>query len=249
MNKKVFALVAVFLLIGTVSVSRASGDVFAEANRTETLYGQGVHAFYGNDYQGAIDLLGEVEKLKSEDPRPYFFLGLAHGRLGQDDKAIKYLEKAAGLEWSGRAGRDYKISDTLRRIQGFERLTVEKYRAKARVESQNEEKRKQDVKFGTEKKKDREIVAKMAKPPVATAPFGASSVNPFAASGEAAASPEADAPVKKKPVAEPVKKAEEDDPFGTSDEKKEKAEEKKPEPKPEPKKAEPADDDDDDPFQ
>lgn len=252
-------LAAMFLLAGCLVDQTVSGGVFDDANRAETLYGQGVHAFFGNDYREAADLLSEVEKLQSQDPRPYYFLALAHARLGQKDKADQYFQKAARLEWDSRSARDYNVSEALRRVQGRERLAIENYRTQARAEWLKEEKRRQEIKFGAEKEKDRQVIAQIAKPTVARAPFGASSVNPFASTAPAAPAPVAKVNAVQK--TEPAKKVD-DDPFAASADETEKkaadkkndeddpfaapADEKK---KPEAEKAQAAEDDDeDDPF-
>ena len=236
MGKKISVLTLVLVLIGGMS-AQASGNVFAVENEAEALYGRGVHAFFSDDYQETVHLLAEVEKLGSQDPRPYFFIALAQRRLGKNEEAEKNFKKAARLEWEGRAARDYKVSEALRRIQGNERLFVEKYRTQARLEWQKTEKRRQEILFGERKARDREIMATLAKPVVGTAPFGANSVNPFgtispvekAVSEAAQATKETEEPateVEPKVSTTKTDKAEDDDPFGMSEDKEAKEDKK-----------------------
>lgn len=179
MDRKVYAFAAILVLVGFFCVHPAEATVFSVENKVENLYGKGVHAFFDGAWQESVSILSEVEKLGSDDPRPYFFLGLAHRRLGKADLADKYLKMAAQKEWDGQSGRDFNVSDALRRIQGRERLAVEAYRKQAKLDWQKEEGRRRQIKYGDEKTKDREILVRLAKPVIATAPFGARSVNPF----------------------------------------------------------------------
>lgn len=179
MSKKgrlVFALIMLFVCSG---YARVSGQVFSKENQAELLYGKGVHAFFDGDYRESLQLLGQVEKLGSEDPRPYYFMALAYHRMKQDDKADEFFRKAARFEWVGQAMRDYKVSDALRRIQGAERLYVEMYRKQAKIDWQKEEKVRQQEKYGLQKTRDKDVLNALAQSFVGTAPFGARSVDPF----------------------------------------------------------------------
>jgi tetratricopeptide (TPR) repeat protein len=155
-------------------------DTWSDVNRSENLYGKGVHAFFDKNYSETINLLTQVEQLGSEDPRPYYFLALAHSRLKHNDKAAGYFKKAAQFEWEGQAVRDYNVSEALRRIQGKERLNVERYRVQAKLNWQNAEKRKRDILYTREKNNEKRILTNMAtQHPVVVVPFGAQSIDPL----------------------------------------------------------------------
>ena len=187
-----------FVAVGVLSIMLCTGflkaDVFGKANEADSLYGKGVHAFFDADYQGAAKLLAKVEELGSEDPRSYFFLGLAQLRLGQIDKAEATLEKAAAFEWTGRTARDFNVSDALKRIQGKERLYVESFRRQAKLDWEKADQNRQRERYGKRQVENRSILAKLAKgsdlpPPkqestIGTAPFGARSIDPFRVSDE-----------------------------------------------------------------
>ena len=183
-----------FLVVGGVlSLVFCAGnlfaDVFGRENDLENLYGKGVHAFFDADYRGAIRSLSEVEELDGADPRPYFFLGLAQLRLGQDDQAEGTLKKAAALEWAGRSARDFNVSDALKRIQGLERLYVESFRRQAKLDAEKADQNRQQERYGQERAENKSILARLAKgsdlpPPessrfIGAAPFGARSIDPF----------------------------------------------------------------------
>jgi hypothetical protein len=94
-------------------------------------YGNGVHAYHEGDYQCSYDELTEVIEAGSNDPRAYFFRGLAALKLGRSDEAEADFQQGANLEADGTGGRI--VSRALERVQGCDRLKLEHYRAQARV--------------------------------------------------------------------------------------------------------------------
>jgi len=252
MNMKGCFFVATGVLFLVLCAGSLFADVFAKENDAESLYGKGVHAFFDADYRSAIKFLSKVAELDSEDPRPYFFGGLAQLRLGHDDEAEAMLKQAAAFEWSGRSTREFNVSDALKRIQGLERLYIESFRRQAKLEAEQADQNRQLEKYGQEQDEHKSILAKLAKgselpPPepsrfIGVAPFGARSIDPFRdpngvdnadklipADGVTPITKSSKAPTVKEParIAAPMKpkdtKKDGGDPFGTSaDEKKEK---------------------------
>lgn len=93
--------------------------------------GMGMHAFHGGDFQAANRLLSEAIDAGTRDPRAYYFRGLAACRCGSGVEAEADFIEGARLEASGRGGWD--IGRALERVQGFERVKLERYRAQARA--------------------------------------------------------------------------------------------------------------------
>ncbi|MDR0338564.1 MAG: hypothetical protein LBI18_15945 [Planctomycetaceae bacterium] len=239
-----------FVLFSCCHIISLFGHTEFKVNRSESLYGKGVHVFFDKDYAGAVGLLTQVEQLGSEDPRPYYFLALAHFRLKHNDKADDYFKKAAQFEWEGQSVRDYNVSEALRRIQGNERLHVERYRNQAKLDWQRTEKRKRDILYANDKAAEKRILAEMSKHPVAVVPFGAQSIDPLGTgkkievpiSDRLDSEPKKDLPETnqtvpseniedkksddKKSVSVP-KEQEEDDPFGDSNDQSNKTENEK----------------------
>jgi len=151
-SSKLFTIAAFCFLFGG-AVLVASTFVTDES---DVIYGKGVHAFFDRNYAEAVKILSEVEKLETADPRPYYFLGLAH--LRQEKPADHFFKKAAKLEYSGRAMRDYAVSESLRRIQGDERQRIEKIRAEERVNAQQREQRLAEIRYGNENAAGREAL-------------------------------------------------------------------------------------------
>ena len=125
MVQRLVILAGAMLLLGSASSSAQDGIA-------GQLYGAGVHAFFEGDYQQAHKLLTESLDTGSRDPRTYYFRGLTYAKLGRDQEAEMDFAKGSELE-SSDVDRLYNISKAIERIQGADRLKIEKYRTKARV--------------------------------------------------------------------------------------------------------------------
>lgn len=94
------------------------------------LYGRGVHAYFAGNSQQAIEYLSSAINAGSRDPRVYYFRGLSmqcQGYSGESD-----LRYAAELEVAD-SDEFYGVGRALERIQGRQRLEIERYRTEARL--------------------------------------------------------------------------------------------------------------------
>jgi hypothetical protein len=66
-----------------------------------TGYGNGVHAYNEGDYQCSYDELSRVIEAGSNDPRVFYFRGLAALKLGRMDEADADFQQGANLEADG----------------------------------------------------------------------------------------------------------------------------------------------------
>ncbi len=105
----------------------------AQDAQHRVLYGQGVHAYYNGDYESAVRYLTATISKDTDDPRSYYFRGLANAKLGNDEASLADLKKGAAIEALDDRGV-YKISTALQRIQGQPRLQIEKLRKQARLD-------------------------------------------------------------------------------------------------------------------
>lgn len=118
------------LLVGALGLVLFGPTVFAseaEDPMAAELYGQGLHAFFARDYQGAITLFDSALGRGAQDPRDYYFRGLAYLRTGCPNEATTDFQKGAQLE----AASDRwvcAVGESLSRIQGKDRLEIERYR-------------------------------------------------------------------------------------------------------------------------
>lgn len=184
----ILLLISAFCLIESTLAATINppGESFSKERTAEDLYGKAVHAFFAKDYAAAKTFLLETEKLGG-DPRPCFFLGLTHWRLGEKDAAESAFKTAARLEWESRNARDYDVSGAIARIQGNERLMLEKYRQNAEKTAAEYARTHHEKVFGgTQLLDSRQTAARYSAttlrpnfPFVAAAPFGARSIDPF----------------------------------------------------------------------
>lgn len=126
-------------------VGQLTGDVVAqtpmplsEDAAIARAFGNGAHAFFGGDYQQAYDSLSDALAAGSRDPRTLYFRGLAARRMGRIDEAEADFSKAARIEAD--ALGDWPVSRTLERVQGQDRLALERHRVRSRLEALQERK-------------------------------------------------------------------------------------------------------------
>lgn len=93
--------------------------------------GDGMHAYHAGDYNRAYDDLTNAIEAGTDDPRSYYFRGLAALRLGRTSEAEADFITGADRELA--TGSIRRVSHSLERVQGPDRLTLERYRARARL--------------------------------------------------------------------------------------------------------------------
>ncbi len=96
-----------------------------------TAFGQGVHALNGGSAAQSERLLSTATALAPRDPRTYYFQSLALRRQGRFDEAEAVLQAGAMVE-AQYGGAAYRVNQALERVQGAERLAIEKARREAR---------------------------------------------------------------------------------------------------------------------
>ena len=124
-------------LAGLVLLGLSTGHVHAQDNLIGELFGRGVHAFYAGEYVEAHTLLTSAIQQGTDDPRCYYFRGLAYQRLGRPEDADQDFAQGAVLEISGESF--YPVARSLERIQGTNRLQIEKARQYARIAARERE--------------------------------------------------------------------------------------------------------------
>ena len=118
-----------------------STGILAET-KPETMWprtiGGGIHAYFSGDYVNSFQCLSAVIDQGSEDPRVYFFRGLALEKLGRPEQAKEDYMKGAEME-SGDSNRINNVSSSLMRVQGDLRRMIEHYRIEGRVAAKEKE--------------------------------------------------------------------------------------------------------------
>lgn len=94
-------------------------------------YGNGVHAYHAGDYQRSYDELTAAIDGGTQDPRAFYFRGLAALKLGRYHEAE--ADFTTGADREARHGGNWPVGRSLERIQGQPRLELEKHRVRARM--------------------------------------------------------------------------------------------------------------------
>ena len=120
--------------LGAAFVSGTS--VAGEFNGTEPLavrdaIGGGIHAYHAGDFDRAYDDLTNAIEAGTDDARSYYFRGLAALKLGRTSEAEADFTTGADRELSN--GSIRRVSQSLERVQGHDRLTLERFRSRARL--------------------------------------------------------------------------------------------------------------------
>jgi tetratricopeptide (TPR) repeat protein len=128
------AAVVVVCATGGQSLAAAQASIpLSDDAAIARAFGSGAHAFFGGDYQRAYDDLTQAIAAGTKDPRAFYFRGLAARRMGRIDEAEADFSSAARIE-ADTLG-DWPVSRTLERIQGDDRLAIERHRVRSRIEA------------------------------------------------------------------------------------------------------------------
>ncbi|MFI4875820.1 MAG: hypothetical protein ACIALR_10800, partial [Blastopirellula sp. JB062] len=182
------------------------------------LYGQGVHQFNRGAMLDAFATLSTAIDQGSQDPRSYYFRGLALWNLGRPEQAELDFEAGAKLEL--KTDRAYPIGKSLERVQGPARLKLEEYRQQIRVQEFIARKKWEKERYELLKQAEEEVLrgavpasAKLPVEPKAsdpTDPFGSGDMNDAGTPAPAEkkpAEPMTPAPMSEDPFAAPTKPA------------------------------------------
>src|SRR5688572_25291272 len=115
----------------------SAGALSAQELGLSAMYGRGVHAYFNGQSRDAYTFLTSAINGGSQDPRAYYFRGLAYQRLGRPAEADADFRMGATLEHQD-AGGVFGVDRSLERVQGPARLAIERHRAAARVEAVQE---------------------------------------------------------------------------------------------------------------
>lgn len=258
------------LVLGLAAFCAASASASTAVLGEE--YGIGVHAYFAGDFIVAHTRLTDVINAGSKDPRAFYFRGLGYLKLGRGQEAEVDFRHGAELE-SKDLNRFYNVGKALERVQGRDRVRLEKFRLDARMAAMVHAEKIRKARYEAIRREETRVLREQAlaapKQPIEKIPAPSSDPdnpfavpeqkNPFAAPGKQpeskpddkenpfAEEPKEKSDVKEDPFAEEPKEKPkvEEDPFG--DDKKDAPadpfDEESEEKKPDEKKADP-----DDPF-
>jgi len=91
------------------------------------LFSDGAKLFFERRYDRAEDLFAKAVSNNAQDARYLYYLGLARWQQGKRDVAVEDFKAAAALERQGHP-LSRVVSESLERIQGDPRRTLNQYR-------------------------------------------------------------------------------------------------------------------------
>ncbi len=188
MLNKVVCIVGGVLAIGCWGSSAS-----AQQAVMDEFYGTGVHNFYDRDFFQAMQNLSVAIDGGSQDPRAYYYRGLARMRSGDVQGAHADLQKGSALETAD-VDQFYPVAKSLERIQGSERSTLERYRALARAQARQRQLRRDAVRYEERRRHEAQVLRSVpvGPPPAALGVAPATAVEaPAPADAAPAAAPAA----------------------------------------------------------
>lgn len=108
-------------------------------------YGSGVHSYFAGDYQRAYDELSQAIEGGTADPRAWYYRGLTALKLGRTDESEADFSAAASREAEGTG--NWPVAKSLERVQGCDRLKLERHRTRARVAQIQEDRRRGQLRY------------------------------------------------------------------------------------------------------
>jgi hypothetical protein len=100
------------------------------------LYGDGVRAYFSGNSRQAEEALSRALESHSQDPRPYYFRALSLLRLGRTAEARGDMMVGAAME--AQQPNRYAVGKSLERVQGYDRLLLERFRREARADARTQ---------------------------------------------------------------------------------------------------------------
>lgn len=134
------SLIFTVVTAATVTSCQAQTAVLSE------IYGRGVHAYNAGQYDRASEWLSMAIDNGFQDPRAYYFRGLAATASGRANEATADFEKGAEIEARGAFGDS--IGRALSRVQGPTRLDLELIRENARLRALASNQARSQARYG-----------------------------------------------------------------------------------------------------
>ncbi len=115
-----------------LAVLLATSTCFGQNPYVDDIYGDGVHAYFRGEVFEAQAQFDRAIQYGSRDPRAFYFRALLHLQNGDCYQAEQDIRTAVTYELQGRG--TYDVGQSLERIQGPQRLELERMRLLARLE-------------------------------------------------------------------------------------------------------------------
>lgn len=108
MRLAIVRIAAVVLLAGSGTVAMAMGSsTTTETPKADSDYAKAEKAIKAQDYKGAIPLLEQVVAKQPKNADAFNYLGYAHRKLGEKEKAQTYYETALDIDPNHLGANEY----------------------------------------------------------------------------------------------------------------------------------------------
>lgn len=121
------------VILSTILLFTAVALYAADDSTAVARYSQGINLFFGGQYGEAMEHFNAAAQMCPENPAYRYFIGLCWARLGNPDQARKAYIAGAAAELTP-AGAGIDVPSHLMRIQGYERVELERVRQAVRAE-------------------------------------------------------------------------------------------------------------------
>lgn len=159
-------------------------------------YGDGVHSYFAGDYARSYEDLSQAIEAGTTDPRAWYYRGLAALKLGRLDEAEADFSAGAAREADGVGS--WPVGRSLERVQGCDRLKLERHRVRARVASIVESRRRNELRYLDRERAEPEVLRRRrpatARPRAEGNPFEAGEAEPVPANEPGAEAPAEEMP-------------------------------------------------------
>lgn len=144
-------LIGVTLALGPAVVAAQDPPALVEA------YGEGVHAYFSGSVFEAHRLFTDAIDGGIQDPRAYYFRAMTLLRMGRDVEAEADMEAGAHLEARAPSGA-YAVDRSIERLQGRDRLALEKVRRRVRFEVEQQRRAEMAQRFEQTQRREAEVL-------------------------------------------------------------------------------------------
>lgn len=143
----------------------AAGTVVArDWNAADMFYGQGVHAYFSGHDDVAEHSMTQAIESNPSDPRPYYFRAMSRLRQGRESDARQDMEAGAAIE--AQAPQRWGVGMALQRVQGRDRLMLEDYRRRARLNEAGRQDQRNRARYELNKSREPEVLRRPVEIPL-----------------------------------------------------------------------------------
>jgi hypothetical protein len=129
-----------------------------------SIYGRGVHEYNSKDFKAAEGTLTDAVDGGTVDPRAYYFRGATRARMGGKGPGAEN-DFTVGADFEAiDVSKQYRIGQSLERVQGNLRVAIEEYRKAGKVRFTEKREAEHKARYGEIMQNEPEVLRVPAKP-------------------------------------------------------------------------------------